>query len=430
MRAAMHSIQVEKLSKKVPLRHSDGAAYRTLREEVMHSLSYPLRWLKGERTLDEDFWPLRDIDFSARKGEIVGIIGRNGAGKSTLLKILSRVTPPTSGRARLRGRIGSLLEVGTGFHPELTGRENILLSGAMLGMKRAEIMRKFDAIVAFAEVERFLDLPVKRYSSGMYVRLGFSVAAHLEPDVLIIDEVLAVGDAAFQKNCLTRLREAAQAGTTVLLVSHNMAAVNEFCSRVLWIDEGRLRMDGEPQLVTARYLTDREGLCGSRRWTWPGDAPGDAHVRLLGVSVVQKGSTTTLVDINEPFEIEVEFQALHELTNLVTGLSFYDASMNYLFAHLDWRPNELAPGIYRKRARLPAPLLAEGRITVLVQLRFYDLEVVSAVCPDVLAFEAEDSDHPASVRGPYKDRWPGVVRVALDWTDAQPIPADSKDGTA
>lgn len=417
----MDSIVVERLSKQVLLRHSDGASYRTLREEVMHALTLPWRWLKGEkRESQETFWPLRDIDFRVGRGEIVGIIGRNGAGKSTLLKILSRITPPTTGQARLVGRVGSLLEIGAGFHPELTGRENILLNGAVLGMKRREILRKFDDIVSFAEVERFLDLPVKRYSSGMYVRLGFSVAAHLDPDILIIDEVLAVGDAAFQKNCLTRLREAARAGTTVILVSHNLAAVNEFCSRAIWIDQGRLRMDGAPQLLTTRYLTDREGLCAERRWTHPGDAPGDHHVRLLGARVVQANKTTAVVDINEPFDIELTFQTLQETNDLVPGLSFYDASMNYLFSHLDWHTTRLAPGVYRKRATVPAPLLAEGRVTVMIQFRFYGLDIISVVCPNALAFEAEDSEHPVSVRGPYKDPWPGIVRVPLQWSPPEP----------
>ena len=201
-----------------------------------------------------EFWALRDVSFAVQRGEVVGIVGRNGAGKSTLLKILSRITEPTSGRARLRGRVASLLEVGTGFHPDLTGRENIFLNGAILGMKRAEIARKFDEIVAFAEIERFLDTPVKRYSSGMYVRLAFAVAAHLEPEILIIDEVLAVGDSAFQKKCLGKMDEVARGGRTVLFVSHNMSAVQSLCTHAVLLEEGRAAASGEPRTVLARYL--------------------------------------------------------------------------------------------------------------------------------------------------------------------------------
>jgi len=206
------------------------------------------------RPAAEDFWALRGVSFDVGRGEVVGIIGRNGAGKSTLLKILSRITRPTEGMVETRGRIGSLLEVGTGFHPELTGRENIFLNGAILGMRRAEILGKFDDIVAFSEIERFLDTPVKRYSSGMYTRLAFAVAAHLEPEILIVDEVLAVGDAQFQRKCLAKMGDVARGGRTVLFVSHNMTALSSLCQRALWLAEGRLVADGPAGEVVARYL--------------------------------------------------------------------------------------------------------------------------------------------------------------------------------
>jgi lipopolysaccharide transport system ATP-binding protein len=236
------------------------APYRTVRESLMELARAPLRRLRaGAR--QEDFWALRQVEFEVGQGEVLGIIGRNGAGKSTLLKILSRITKPTNGRVELRGRVGSLLEVGTGFHPELTGRENIFLNGAILGMTRREIARKFDAITAFAEIDQFLDTPVKRYSSGMYVRLAFAVAAHLEPEILLVDEVLAVGDQAFQKKCLGKMSEVSRTGRTVLFVSHNMAAVAYLCKRVLLIEQGRLAADGEPGEVTSRYLTSAAGNC-------------------------------------------------------------------------------------------------------------------------------------------------------------------------
>src|SRR5438874_9732723 len=203
----------------------------------------------------EEFWALRDVSFEVKRGQVLGIIGRNGAGKSTLLKILSRITEPTLGRVEIHGRVGSLLEVGTGFHPELTGRENIYLNGAILGMRKAEIDRSFDEIVAFADIEQFLDTPVKRYSSGMYVRLAFAVAAYLQPEILIVDEVLAVGDAEFQRKCLGKMGDVAKEGRTVLFVSHNMAAVTRLCDRVIWLDEGRVAMDGTPEEVVSEYLT-------------------------------------------------------------------------------------------------------------------------------------------------------------------------------
>ncbi|MFO0951492.1 MAG: ABC transporter ATP-binding protein [Isosphaeraceae bacterium] len=235
---------------------SGGAyRYRTLRDEVVRLAKAPARLLGRRKRADlgEDFWALRDVDVEVRPGEVVGVIGRNGAGKSTLLKVLSRITKPTAGRVELRGRVGSLLEVGTGFHPELTGRENVYLNGAILGMTREEIRRKFDEIVAFAEVERFLDTPVKRYSSGMYVRLAFAVAASLEPEVLIVDEVLAVGDMAFQRKCMGRMREVGRSGCTVLFVSHNMPAVESLCSRAVLLDGGRLERDGGVRELVAEY---------------------------------------------------------------------------------------------------------------------------------------------------------------------------------
>jgi lipopolysaccharide transport system ATP-binding protein len=229
-------------------------AYRTLRDDLVRLAGAPLRRLRGSRSgRAEDFWALKDVAFEVDAGEVVGVIGKNGAGKSTLLKVLSRITKPTTGRAELRGRLGSLLEVGTGFHPELTGRENVFLNGAILGMRRREIARKFDEIVAFAEVEKFLDTPVKRYSSGMYVRLAFAVAAHLEPEILIVDEVLAVGDLAFQRKCLGRMREVGRAGTTVLFVSHNMPAVESLCTRAILLDGGRAVRDGEVPDLIAEY---------------------------------------------------------------------------------------------------------------------------------------------------------------------------------
>ncbi len=255
------AIQVEGLGKRYHIGRQQ-AGYETIRETVTRMILSPFRkaerLMRGQASaaagLDETIWALRDVSFEVQHGEVLGIIGRNGAGKSTLLKILSRITEPTEGYADVYGRIGSLLEVGTGFHPELTGRENIYLNGAVLGMKRAEIAGKFDEIVAFAEVERFVDTPVKHYSSGMYLRLAFAVAAHLEPEILVVDEVLAVGDAAFQRKCLGKMGDVAREGRTVLFVSHNMVAVRNLCSRTIWLQDGCIFQVGETTAVTEDYL--------------------------------------------------------------------------------------------------------------------------------------------------------------------------------
>ncbi|MDT7816585.1 MAG: lipopolysaccharide transport system ATP-binding protein, partial [Acidobacteriaceae bacterium] len=252
------AISIENLGKRYSIGHKrangDG-----LRHAIERAVREPLAWLQSrrqEKVTSQDFWALRDVSFQINSGEVVGIIGRNGAGKSTLLKLLSRITIPTEGRIRIDGRVASLLEVGTGFHQELTGRENIFLNGAILGMTRVEIIRKFDEIVAFSEIEEFLDTPVKRYSSGMYVRLAFAVAAHLEPEILIVDEVLAVGDAAFQKKCLGKMGTFAQSGRTVLFVSHNMEAVRSLCQRGIWMKSGRLHRDGHVNEVVDAYFDD------------------------------------------------------------------------------------------------------------------------------------------------------------------------------
>ncbi len=250
------AIRVEQLGKEYRL--GSAEAYRTARESLMGAMRAPLRWLKGDQNASlksSDFlWAVRDISFDVHQGDVVGVVGRNGAGKSTLLKLLSRVTEPTEGTVEFRGRIGSLLEVGTGFHPELTGRENIYLNGAILGMRRAEIRRKFDEMVAFADVERFLDTPVKRYSSGMYMRLAFAVAVHLEPEILVIDEVLAVGDAQFQKKCFSKMREVAKGGRTILFVSHNLAAVRQICTTGIILHRGALIDQGDVNPIIDKYL--------------------------------------------------------------------------------------------------------------------------------------------------------------------------------
>jgi lipopolysaccharide transport system ATP-binding protein len=291
------AIRVEQLSKRYWLNRTGTGrrpAYRSLREELVAGAKAPFgRW--HTRTTREAFWALREVSLEIAPGEVVGVIGRNGAGKSTLLKVLSRITRPTAGEVRLRGRMGSLLEVGTGFHPELSGRENVYLSGAILGMTRREIQRKFDEIVEFAGVESFLDTPVKRYSSGMNVRLGFAVAAHLEPEILLVDEVLAVGDAEFQTKCLGKMRDVAASGRTVMLVSHHLASIRNLCSRALLLDEGKIVADDVPATAIATYLAAGEQSSGETEVelrAWPGRY-GDQSARIVAARLVGETESAT-----------------------------------------------------------------------------------------------------------------------------------------
>jgi lipopolysaccharide transport system ATP-binding protein len=290
--------------------------YTTLRETIVGAASAPFRRLRGGGgSAGEIMWALKDVSFDVAPGEVVGVIGRNGAGKSTLLKVLSRITKPTTGEVDIYGRVGSLLEVGTGFHPELTGRENIFLNGAILGMRRAEIARKFEEIVAFAEVEKFLDTPVKRYSSGMYVRLAFAVAAHLEPEILIVDEVLAVGDAQFQKKCLGKMSDVAKEGRTVLFVSHNMVAVKSLCQRALLIEAGRVSCDGDVDQVVDSYLT--AGTDMSQTGVIPDDAPrlystGEAKFRSIQL-MDDSGRPVSQLYLGQPFRIVLTLDVVKEI---------------------------------------------------------------------------------------------------------------------
>ncbi len=298
------AIRVDRLSKRYRL-GARRRAYRTLRDSVAGALKGS--WLRGRGERAGTFWALRDVSFELYAGQVLGLIGANGAGKSTLLKILSRITEPTAGRAVLRGRVGSLLEVGTGFHGELSGRENIYLNGAILGMKRAEIARQFDAIVAFAEVEAFVDTAVKHYSSGMYLRLAFAVAAHLEPEILLVDEVLAVGDAAFQKRCLGKIGEVAQEGRTVIFVSHNLAAVERLCDQALLLDHGRLAFQGPTADVIERYLQAGPGADGML--AEPSRRPGRGRVRFTRVRVLCDGRSSVHLTSGSRVELLFDYQA-------------------------------------------------------------------------------------------------------------------------
>jgi lipopolysaccharide transport system ATP-binding protein len=369
-------------------------------------------------------WALDDVSFEVAPGEIVGIIGRNGAGKSTLLKILSRITEPTRGEVRLRGRVGALLEVGTGFHPELTGRENVLLSGAVLGMRRREVMSRFDQIVAFAEVERFLDTQVKHYSSGMFMRLAFAVAAHLEPDILIVDEVLAVGDASFQRKCLDKMEDVGSAGRTVLFVSHNMPAVTRLCPRTVLLERGRVLKDGPSHEVVAAYLHSGLGTTAAREWA-EGEGPGDEVARLVAVRVVARGTVAAAVDIRQPVEIEIEFDALAEGRVLVPNLHFYteEGMIAFVSAEVDspWHRKPRPRGRHVGRVTVPGNFLSEGTYIVSAAISTLDPVVVQAHEREAVAFQVIDSLDGNSARGDYAGPFPGVVRPLLPWrSDRQP----------
>ena len=326
----MPVVSVKYLGKKYKIRNNvkGDQEYKSLRIALSNLISAPLHFLNNDRRMigkpPSEFWALKDISFDIRQGEVVGIIGRNGAGKSTLLKILSQITEPTEGEIRIRGRVASLLEVGTGFHPELTGRENVYLNGAILGMTRAEIKRKFDDIVSFAEVDKFIDMPVKRYSSGMYLRLAFAVAAYLEPEILLVDEVLAVGDAQFQKKCLSKMDGIAKENRTVLFISHNMQAVQSLCKRAIQLDRGLIVNSGEPSSVITQYLSAVSATGSEVAWDMQ-RAPGDAAAKLISIRILSEdGIGKGIYSSKENLYVEMKFMV--EIKNSALCIGFDLAS--------------------------------------------------------------------------------------------------------
>jgi lipopolysaccharide transport system ATP-binding protein len=363
------AICVQDVSKVYQIGRSPAAEYHTLRETIARIGLAPIRAVAnlvagtaGPQSGTEEYWALRDVSFNVEPGQVVGIIGRNGAGKSTLLKILTGITEPTSGRVKLRGRVGSLLEVGTGFHPELTGRENVFLNGAILGMSREEIRRKFDEIVAFAEIDRFLDTPVKRYSSGMYVRLGFSVAAHLNPEILLVDEVLAVGDAAFQKKCLGKMDEVSHTGRTILFVSHNMAAVKSLCTRGVLLDAGRVICEGNVDQIVDAYLM--AGTDMATTGIIPDSAPrmgtGTAKCRSVRLSDAS-GRAVSEVYLGQPLSVTLECEVHEDIDDAVFELSISAADGTHVVqcTTMDGKQDPLivAKGRHTLRVRIPVTLL-------------------------------------------------------------------------
>jgi lipopolysaccharide transport system ATP-binding protein len=421
------ALKVAGLGKRYRLSAKDSAGgmyrYKSLRDTMGDFTKRPLSTLhdafvRGPMTDDNAFWALEDVSFEVKKGEVIGIIGRNGAGKSTLLKILSHITKPTTGRVDLFGRVGSLLEVGTGFHPELSGRENIYLNGAILGMTRAEVRDKFDEIVAFSEIERFLDMPVKQYSSGMYTRLAFAVAAHLEPEILVVDEVLAVGDASFQRKCLGKMKNIADAGRTVLFVSHNMAAVSNLCSTAVVLENGSMQFGGDVEEAIAFYNAgnisvgnaDGDRVGGSRR-------PGSRHVITRARVLSERGEAVGAVTLGSDIFIEMAFDTGDNegLGNPVMGVVIHHAVIGPV-GGINMLMTGSVPSTGRHRrgvivCHLHAPPLLQGQYRL--DLWLTDGETPVDVLEGVLDFSVLDADIYQSGRSP--NRSVGLIYFQCDW---------------
>jgi lipopolysaccharide transport system ATP-binding protein len=413
------AVIVEGLSKRYRLgaMHSKDASLASAVSRGMRSL---LGLGPGPSITDETIWALRDVSFEVKKGEVFGVIGTNGSGKSTLLKILSRVTEPTRGRAIIHGRFCGLLEVGTGFHPELTGRDNVYMSGAILGMKRQEIARKFDEIVAFAEVERFIDTPVKHYSSGMYVRLGFSVLAHMDPDILIVDEVLAVGDVRFQKKCMGKMEDVGQHGRTVILVSHDMSAITRLCKRAILLSRGEVVQAGTAYDVVTQYLHAGH-IKACEEWLDPGQAPGNDVVRMRAVRVKsESGQVTDIVDIRKPVRVEIEYDVLQPGHKIVAQFGFNTEEDVIAFIVSDrdpaWYRRPRPVGRYLSTAWIPGNFLSEGTMVVGGGLLSEDPWQLHCDVPRVVGFRVVDPGTGDTARGDVTGRWEGVVMPLLRWT--------------
>jgi lipopolysaccharide transport system ATP-binding protein len=413
-------IRVESLSKKYVIGHQQQERYTALRDVITNRVESVLKSFRGKGQSEKDpsqeeFWALRDVSFDIKQGDRVGIIGRNGAGKSTILKILSRITEPTEGRIKINGRVASLLEVGTGFHPELTGRENIFLNGAILGMSRVEIAQKFDEIVAFAEVEKFLDTPVKRYSSGMYVRLAFAVAAHLEPEILIVDEVLAVGDSAFQKKCLGKMEDVAnKEGKTILFVSHNMGAIKRLCNKAIYLELGRLKKMDSTESIVQDYLSY------SSDWSTSVEKQGGTIVSDSEIDVFDFYSCDTKSNRREIFKTSenicflIRYQLKKRIPALRVGIDFYSyLSGEILFRAFDddvkVQPRD--PDFLEVVCTIPSNLLKSGVYAASLQIGIHNVRwIVDNTVLRRISVETVDG-----VNSNYADSRPGVIMPQLEW---------------
>jgi len=435
-------IKVENLSKQYRIGAREG--YRTFRETLVDAAKAPFVRLRGalskeQRTEnssdsmlsapgskrssrgDDLIWALKDVSFEVKQGEVVGIIGRNGAGKSTLLKILSRITEPTEGRVELRGRVGSLLEIGTGFHPELTGHENIYLYGAILGMDRWEVTRKFDEIVAFAELEKFIDTPVKKYSSGMYMRLAFAVAAHLEPEILLVDEVLAVGDAAFQKKCLGKMGDLAKQRRTVLFVSHNMGAISVLCSKGILLRDGEVERQGSVDQVVTHYLSAGADVSGKA--ILPSERQGLSDDFMFCSIQVRKpqGNVTAQADLLQGCDLDIDYEVIKPIRNVILGFRLWTSNGLCVLTSTDAdnEPSrfttERRPGRYRSSCHLASQFLRPGRYVLDIAASVPNVRMLDEI-PGVLTFEVVDT---GSLDAKLSLGRQGVIAPVLDWNVQQ-----------
>jgi len=415
------AILVDHVSKQFKLGQLQNE-HPTLRESISSATRAVARRLRtgqrdaGDVSPTNTIWALDDVSFQVGSGEVVGVIGANGAGKSTLLKVLSRITEPTLGHAQVRGRLGSLLEVGTGFHLELTGRENVFLNGAILGMRRREIRARFDAIVAFSELARFIDTPVKFYSSGMYLRLAFAVAAHLEPEILLIDEVLAVGDASFQQKCLTKMDEVARRGRTILFVSHNLIAMESLCDRVLWMRDGRLVGDGPAQRIIGDYLRTLSIAIPERAWPERESAPGNEFVRMRGARVrPAHGIAGQDIDVKTPLVLEFEYWSERPGARLVPSVHVFNDQGIVVFnvgpvETSAWLARTEGTLLIRDMCHIPADLLNDGVYRVSFCLcKGHELVYIH---DDLLVFDVRDT---TIGRDAWYGKWAGAVRPVLQW---------------
>jgi len=402
----MSVITVDNISKQYIIDHQKGKGVNTLRDVLTQNVKQLFGGKKEQNGLSrEEFWALRDVSFSIEQGDRVGIVGHNGAGKSTMLKVLSKIIEPTTGSVRIKGRVASLLEVGTGFHPELTGRENIFLNGSLLGMSRSEIRNQFDAIVAFAGVEKFLDTPVKRYSSGMYVRLGFAISAHLDPEIMIVDEVLAVGDAEFQKKSLGKMRDNSASGRTIIFVSHNMTAVQALCNKTLYFEKGRLIEQGETNQVIASYLSKVSRTRLVRQWDSPDDAPGNDLVRFRRIELIPEyQDELTHIDVRTPMKIRFEFWNMMDRANLNLSMHLNSLTGECIF-NVGTRSQPYGKGLIAGECTVPGYFLNDGSYTVSVMV-VKDTVTPLYVMEEGLTFDVEDYREGIAWYG----KWPGYVR--------------------
>lgn len=394
-----------------------------------------LQRLKAGWSPRQEFWAVRDVSFEVRRGEALGIIGHNGAGKSTILKLLSNITIPSAGEITINGRLAALIEVGSGFHPELTGRENVYLSGSILGMRRSEITTKLNSIIDFSGIRQFIDTPVKRYSSGMFVRLGFSIAAHLDPDILLLDEVLAVGDAAFQVKCLNRIDDLRVSGKTIVFISHDLAAVERLCDRVLLMEHGQIVADGSPPQVVDQYKTAAAasltaafaGIKAVREWVDDSLAPSDGIVRLRKVRVCTlTGETSARFDIRHPVRIEMTYEVLERGHVLVPNFNIFNQDRHHLFnvreVDSTWVRLPRPVGLYISTAVIPGNLFAEGSLVVEANISSHvPVDALHVHQRDAVAFTIVDGLDDDAARGDYRGPVGGLIRPLVNWnTQFQP----------